>query len=312
MVRQLLTQQYDLDSFFDSIGGQRKILMSAISVIIPAKNESRTIERVVRAAARLEEVCEVLVVNDGSTDDTAKKAELGGARVISHPYSMGNGASIKSGSRAAIGEILVFMDGDGQHDPEQIEDLVSEIRGGADLVVGARNAEGQANLGRSLANRFYNWFASTISGFDILDLTSGFRATRADRFRQFLYLLPNGFSYPTTSTMAFLRSGYKVKFVGIRVAKREGKSHIRPIRDGIRFLLIIFKIATLYSPLKVFVPVAAIFFLLGLSRYAYTFFFFGTFTNMSALLMVAAVQIFLIGLVSEQITSLIYKDRDGC
>ena len=281
-----------------------------ISVVIPAKNEARNLEKLLPKIQEELPGAEIIVVNDGSTDDTNEVVKEAGVRCVNHEYSLGNGAAIKSGARAAKGEVIVFMDGDGQHDPRQIGLLLEKIDLGADLVVGARHSGGQANIGRSLANKFYNWFASLITGFKIQDLTSGFRAVNANKFRQFLNLLPNGFSYPTTSTMAFLRSGYRVKFVPIEVAKREGKSHLRPIRDGVRFLLIIFKVATLYSPLKVFVPFAAVCFALGLSRYGYTYWYSGTFTNMSALLMVAAVQIFLIGLVSEQITSLIYKDRD--
>ena len=281
-----------------------------ISVVIPAKNEARNLEKLLPKIQEELPGAEIIVVNDGSTDDTNEVVKEAGVRCVNHEYSLGNGAAIKSGARAAKGEVIVFMDGDGQHDPRQIGLLLEIIDLGADLVVGARHSGGQANIGRSLANKFYNWFASLITGFKIQDLTSGFRAVNANKFRQFLNLLPNGFSYPTTSTMAFLRSGYRVKFVPIEVAKREGKSHLRPIRDGVRFLLIIFKVATLYSPLKVFVPLAAVCFALGLSRYGYTYWYSGTFTNMSALLMVAAVQIFLIGLVSEQITSLIYKDLD--
>lgn len=281
-----------------------------VSVVIPAKNEELAIGGVVSELVKMGRILEVIVVDDGSTDRTAEIAQDAGARVVSHSCSRGNGAAIKSGTREAAGELIVFMDGDGQHNPVQIGALLNEIDHGADLVVGARNPQGQATIGRSVANKFYNWFASLVTGFQIEDLTSGFRAVNARKFRQFLSLLPNGFSYPTTSTMAFLRSGYTVKFVPIEVSKRYGKSHIRPFKDGIKFLLIIFKVATLYSPLKVFVPIAAICFSLGLARYAYTFIYAGTFTNMSALLMVAAVQIFLIGLVSEQITALIYKDRE--
>jgi hypothetical protein len=176
------------------------------------------------------------------------------------------------------------------------------------MVVGARDGSGQASVGRSLANRLYNRLASWMTDHDVKDLTSGFRAVRADKFREFLHLLPNGFSYPTTSTMAFFRSAYPVDYVSIRVDKRVGtSSHIRPLKDGVRFLLIIFKIATLYSPLKLFAPVGATFLLLGSGYYAFTYLSYGRFTNMSALLLSAAVIIFLIGLISEQITSLTYR-----
>ena len=254
---------------------------------------------------------ELIVVDDGSSDDTAAVAAAHGATVLSSPYSMGNGAAIKRGARAATGEILVFMDADGQHDPAEITKLLERLGQGYDMVVGARDSSGQASAGRGLANRFYNRLASWMTGHRVADLTSGFRAARADRFREFLHLLPNGFSYPTTSTMAFFRSAYPVDYVPIRAARRVGNnSHIRPIKDGIRFLLIIFKIATLYSPLKLFAPAGMVFFLLGLGWYGWTLFTENRFTNMSALLMSAAVIVFLIGLISEQITSLTYR-RDA-
>jgi glycosyltransferase involved in cell wall biosynthesis len=204
----------------------------------------------------LHPTAELVVVDDGSTDATAQVAADAGARVVRHPYSMGNGAAIKSGARAAKGEILVFMDADGQHSPEDIAPLLARLDEGFDMVVGARQSGSQANLGRGLANGFYNRFASLMVGQRIEDLTSGFRAVRADKFREFLYLFPNGFSYPTTVTMSFFRAGYPVAYVPIHAGKRIGKSHLRPIRDGIRFLLIIFKVGTLYSPLKIFLPIA--------------------------------------------------------
>jgi len=283
--------------------------MTTVSIVIPAKNEAPSLGRLLPRIKKVMPEAEIIVVNDGSTDETEKVLSQFDVRVITHDESRGNGAAIKSGAREASGDVIVFMDGDGQHDPKLIPQLLERIDEGKDMVVGARNRKGQANIGRGIANAFYNWFASKVTGFRIQDLTSGFRAARTDKFREFLHLLPNGFSYPTTSTMAFLRSGFKVSYTPIEVNQREGKSHIKPVRDGIRFLIIIFKIATLYSPLKVFVPISFSFFLLGVVRYAYTYYTIGAFTNMSALLMVTAVQIFLIGLVSEQITSLIYKDK---
>jgi glycosyltransferase involved in cell wall biosynthesis len=219
---------------------------------------------------------------------------------------LGNGAAIKAGARVATGEILVMMDGDGQHKAEDIPSLIGKLDDGYDMAIGARDSGSHAGVGRLAANGMYNVFASMISGHRILDLTSGFRAVRADLFKRFLYLLPNGFSYPTTITMAFLRSGHPVTFVPIKAEKRTGKSHIRPVRDGLRFLAIIFKIATLYAPLKVFLPISGLFFVSGLSYYAYTFFTMGRFTNMSMLILSASVIIFLIGLISEQITALTF------
>ncbi len=222
---------------------------------------------------------------------------------------MGNGAAIKTGARNASGSVLVFMDADGQHDPASIQPLYEEIAQGFDMAVGARGSESQASTGRKLANRIYNTLASWMTGHKVRDLTSGFRAVRGDKFREFLYLLPNGFSYPTTSTMAFFRAGYSVTYVPINANKRAGVSHIRPLRDGARFLLIIFRVGTLYSPLKLFVPLSALHFAMGLIHYGYTFVVARQFTNMSALLFTTAVVIFLIGLVSEQITALIYANR---
>ena len=281
-----------------------------ISVIIPAKNEAGSVGDVVQGILSCLGDVEVIVVNDGSSDMTADVAASAGARVISHPYSKGNGSAIKTGARAAAGDVLVFMDGDGQHSASEIPRFLEALGNGADMVVGARSEGSQASLGRGLANKFYNWLSSWMSGTKIKDLTSGFQAVKAKKFRQFLYLLPNGFSYPTTSTMAFLRAGYSVEFIPIDAAKRLGKSHIKPVKDGIRFLLIIFKIGTLYSPLKLFVPIAFALFLVGISYYGYTFSTQGRFTNMSALLLSTSLIIFLVGLVSEQITALMYRETD--
>ena len=285
----------------------RYITPMTISFIIPAKNEGRSIGRVVEQIRRAYPDDEILVVDDGSDDDTAEKARNAGATIVHHPTSLGNGAAIKAGARKASGDILVMLDADGQHDPADIPRLLEKLDQGFDMAVGARAASSHANTARLAANGVYNVFASLITGHTIPDLTSGFRAVRASLFRDFLYLLPNGFSYPTTITMAFMRAGYSVEFVPIEAKKRKGKSHIRPLRDGIRFLIIIFKVATLYAPLKVFLPAASVFFLVGLGYYVYTYSTMNRFTNMSMLLFSAAVIIFLIGLVSEQITALNYK-----
>jgi len=250
---------------------------------------------------------EIIVVDDGSDDDTAAVATAAGATVISHPESLGNGAAVKSGARAATGDVIAFMDGDGQHDASELAPLLEQLDNGYEMAIGARDTGSHASVGRLFANGLYNGIASMMSGRKILDLTSGFRAARAAKFKQFLYLLPNGFSYPTTITMAFLRSGYPVTFEPIVAAKRVGKSHIRPIRDGVRFLIIIFKIATLYSPLKIFLPASGLFFVTGAGYYAFTYLTVGRFTNMSMLLFSAAVIVFLIGLISEQITALTYS-----
>lgn len=281
---------------------------TAVTVILPARNEAHTIGDVVSRIVLVVPRAEVIVVNDGSSDRTAEIAAEAGATVISHRLGLGNGAAIKTGARAARGEWLVFLDGDGQHDPADIPRLLERLAEGYDMAVGERDAASQAGIARRLANGLYNRLATYMTGQRIGDLTSGFRAARANRFREFLYLLPNGFSYPTTSTMAFFRSGYSVAYVPIRAARRIGNSHIRLFRDGVRFLLIIFKIGSLYSPLKMFVPMSLVFFLLGLGRYAFTLITEGRFTNMSALMFTTSVIVFMMGLVSEQITALMYKD----
>ena len=278
-----------------------------ISLILPAKNEAEGLRRTLPGMRQLLPEAEIIVVDDGSTDGTAEVARQYGATVLSSPYSMGNGAAIKRGARAATGDILVFMDADGQHDANLIPKLLARLDQGYDMVVGARGWGDQASVGRGMANGLYNRVATLMTAHYVADLTSGFRAVDAEKFKEFLHLLPNGFSYPTTITMAFFRSGYAVAYEPIPVAPRVGKSHIRPLRDGMRFLLIIFKIATLYSPLKLFAPASFMFFFLGLANYAYTYLTEGRFTNMSALLLSAAVIIFLIGLISEQITSLMYR-----
>ena len=278
-----------------------------ISLILPAKNEAEGLRRTLPGLRALLPQAELIVVDDGSSDETAEVARSHGARVLSSPYSMGNGAAIKRGARAAEGEVLMFLDADGQHAADAIPALLEKLEQGFDMAVGARGWDGQASVGRGLANGLYNRVASWMTGHRIADLTSGFRAVKAGKFREFLHLLPNGFSYPTTITMAFFRSAYPVAYVPIPVAARIGRSHIRLLRDGVRFLLIIFKIATLYSPLKLFAPAAALFGLLGVANYVHTYFTVGRFTNMSALLLSAAVIVFLIGLISEQITALTYR-----
>ena len=284
--------------------------MSRLSIILPAKNEAPALADLLPRLRATHPEAEIIVVDDGSTDDTRRVCAEADVNCLSSPYSMGNGAAIKRGARAASGDILVFMDGDGQHDPADVARLLAKLDEGYDMVVGARGWGSQAGVGRGVANTLYNWLATRMTGHEVADLTSGFRAVRADKFREFLHLLPNGFSYPTTSTMAFFRSAYPVAYLPIKAAQRVGKSHIRPLKDGIRFLLIIFKIATLYSPLKLFVPTSGLFFLLGCANYAWTFVHEGRLTNGSTLLWSAAVIVFLIGLISEQITSLIYR-RDA-
>lgn len=282
-----------------------------VTVVLPARNEADGLRKILPQLASLMAGAEILVVDDGSSDDTCAVCAAQGVQVISHPYPKGNGAAIKAGARAAKGDVIVFMDADGQHKPEDIPALMDKFREGYDMVVGARQSGSQAGLHRAVANDVFSRFASWMVMQPIADLTSGFRVVRARRFRQFLYLLPNGFSYPTTITMSFFRAGYGVAYVPIHSPRRSsGASHIHPLRDGLRFLLIIIKIGTLFSPQKLFLPVSAGFFLTGLAYYAYTYLTAGRFTNMSALLFISAIFTFLIGIVSEQISALHYKNID--
>lgn len=284
--------------------------MLNFSVVIPAKNEAQGLAMVLPELTERFPDAEIIVVNDGSTDDTAQVCERAGVQVITHPYSKGNGAAIKSGARAATRDYIVFMDGDGQHSPADIQSLLDKAEQGFDLVVGARSGlDSQASFARWSANTIYNRFASWMVERRIDDLTSGFRCVQRRKFMSFLYLLPNGFSYPTTTTMAFFRAGYSVEFVPITVARRVGKSHISLLRDGVRFLLIIFKVGTLYSPLKVYFPAAVITAGLGLLNYALWIFNDSLrFTNMTTLLILSGIVIFLMGLLSEQLTNLQFKD----
>jgi glycosyltransferase involved in cell wall biosynthesis len=283
----------------------------SVSVIIPVFNEAETIGKIIRDIISLYPDFEVIVINDGSTDETGARAREAGALVYSHPYNIGNGAAIKSGIRIASGQILIFMDGDGQHDAKDIEKMLSFFPD-YDMVVGARPKGYQASPWRAVGNRVYNRFASYVAKFPIQDLTSGFRAIKADIARSFLYLLPNTYSYPTTMTLGVLRSGRSVKYVPIHSQKRnKGKSKVRLFRDGVRFFMIITKICALYSPLRVFLPVSLFMFLLGLGYYTFTFIMWQRFTNMSALLFTTSILIFMLGLISEQIAQMRFERSEG-
>lgn len=283
----------------------------SVSVIIPVFNEAETVGEIIKGINGLHPEFEVIVINDGSTDETGARAREAGALVYSHPYNIGNGAAIKSGIRIASGKILVFLDGDGQHDPKEIEEMLRYFPD-YDMVVGARENGQHASFWRAMGNRVYNGFASYVAKFPIQDLTSGFRAIKADIARSFLYLLPNTYSYPTTMTLGVLRSGRSVKYVPIHSQKRSrGKSKVKLFRDGVRFFMIITKICALYSPLRVFLPVSLLMFLLGLGYYTFTFMMWQRFTNMSALLFTTSILIFMLGLISEQIAQMRFERSEG-
>ena len=285
-------------------------MSESVSIILPAKNEAKSLATLLPVLRKNFPEEEIIVVNDGSTDNTLEICEQNQVTVITHIYSMGNGAAIKTGARNASGDILMFMDADGQHNPEDINRLLEKINDGYDMAVGARQVNTHASLLRRIGNTIYNKLASIMTGYPIKDLTSGFRAARARHFRKFLYLLPNKFSYPTTSTMAFFRSGLPVAYVPIKAMSRAGagKSHIRLFHDGFRFLIIIVKIGALFSPMRFFLPISGLLFFTGLAYYGYTYYNFERLTNMSAILFLSSLFTFLIGIVSEQISALHYKD----
>lgn len=285
-------------------------LTPTLSVVIPAKNEAAGLRVLLPQLLALGVADEIIVVDDGSSDDSVAVCRTYPVVVISHPHSLGNGAAVKTGIRAARSDLVALMDADGQHRAEDLPLLLQRIAEGHDMVVGARNWDGHAGAHRGLANVLFNRLASWMVGRTVADLTSGFRVAKRALLKRFLYLMPNGFSYPTTTTMSFFRSGYSVAYQPVTVLQRSGASHIRPVRDGVKFLLIIFRIAVLYSPLKLFLPVSAFCFLCGLVYYIYTYHFFSRFTNMSALLFSTSVLVFLMGLISEQITMLNYRDSD--
>jgi glycosyltransferase involved in cell wall biosynthesis len=278
------------------------------SVLIPAFNEARAIGAVVAGLAAAGAWHEILVVDDASTDGTREAAEAAGARVIRHPYNKGNGASVKSGIRAASGEFVLIIDADGQHQPGDATRLVA-LLGEYDLVVGARSQSTQATLARRVGNSALNRLASYLTGRAIPDLTSGFRGARRECLREFLHLLPNRFSTPTTTTLAFVKAGYSVAFVPVEARARVGSSKIRLMRDGTKFMLITLKIVTIFSPLRVFLPISLASFLLGATYAAWTIATQSHITNSSVLLIMLAVIVFLVGLVSEQIAALRFEGR---
>ena len=280
----------------------------AVSIVIPAYNEGSAIAAVVAAMAAAGPWREIIVVDDGSSDETAALARKEGALIVRHPYNKGNGAAVKSGIRRASGEFVLIVDGDGQHRAADARRLVERL-GEYDLVIGARSSATQATHTRRFGNDALNRLASYLTGRHIPDLTSGFRAARRDYLLEFLHLLPNGFSTPTTTTLAFIKGGYNVAFEPIEAETRTGNSKIRLARDGTKFLMIILKIITIFSPLRVFLPIAVLSFVIGAAYAVWTIYTQSHITNSSVLLIVLAVMVFLVGLVSEQISALRFEGR---
>jgi glycosyltransferase involved in cell wall biosynthesis len=281
---------------------------AATSVVIPAFDEGAAVGEVVTALRQAAAWHEIVVVDDGSADDTGAHAAAAGAIVVRHPYNKGNGASVKSGIRRATGEFVLIMDGDGQHKPEDACRLVAGL-GEYDLVVGARDPATQASGRRRAGNALLNWLAGYLAGRPIPDLTSGFRAARREYLREFLGLLPNGFSSPTTITLSFIRAGYSVRFEPVQARQRTGHSKIRFARDGVKFFLILLRVITIFSPMRIFLPVSTLAFLVGVVYGVWNVFFHDRIPNGSVLAIMFAVIVFLVGLVSEQISALRASQR---
>ena len=276
-----------------------------VSVIIPAYNEAGSIGDVVMRIKAQPDLSpsEIIVVDDGSSDDTAVRALEAGARVVRHPYNLGNGASVKSGAATATGDVLVFMDADGQHLPKDIGKLLAHL-GQYDMVVGARTGDSDVSRFRAAGNRMLISVAQFLVGRKIDDLTSGFRAVKRECFEEFSHLFPQGYSYPTTITMALFSSGRFVKYVPLSSIRRRqgGTSNIQPFRDGLRFLFIMLRMIILFNPFKVFLPFAAFFLGVGLFNGLHDAWVLQKITASSMLALILGFFLLFFGVMTDQIS----------
>lgn len=285
-----------------------------LTVLLPAYREVVGVGAVVR---RIREVLdasswtyEILVVDDGSDDGTATAATAAGARVLVLPANLGNGAAAKAGIREARGRYCCLLDADGQHPPEGIPRLLEHLPT-YDMVVAARTPDSPQQLHRRAANWVFNRFSSYIVSYPIEDLTSGFRVFKTQIARQYLTLLPNRYSYPTTITLAIIRGGYAVKYVPVRTTVPLGRSTLRPVENGVRFLLVLFKIAANFEPGRVLLPVSAFLATLGLGYGAWSIGRHRQFSNGALLLLLMGVFTFLLALVAQKLSTVRSASRSA-
>jgi glycosyltransferase involved in cell wall biosynthesis len=284
------------------------------SVVIPAYNEGPRVGAIVRAIRERLPQAEIIVVDDASGDDTSAQAAAAGARVITRPHNVGNGAGVKTGVRAASGEVVVVMDADGQHDPDDLPRLLDHV-GRYDMVVATRlDRESQENAVRWLGNGAVNAFGSYLVGMPMLDLTSGYRAFKREVLLEFLHLLPNSFGWPNTSAMALAKAGYHIRFEPVAMRRRQGgRSTQKLFKNGIRNLLIMLRMVSLFAPLRVYFPVALAMFALSLLAYVASVAVNGVWLkipNATAALFVGGIVVFMFGLLAEQIAGLRFQRRD--
>jgi glycosyltransferase involved in cell wall biosynthesis len=278
-----------------------------VSIVIPAYNEGEaigeTLTDLFSVIGESTRRYEVIVIDDGSADDTGAMAESNGARVVRHRKNKGYGAALKTGVLASQAEIVVFYDADNQFDPKDIERIVEEAKD-ADAVLGARTSKSYAPFSRKGGKKLLSWLANYLSRQKIPDLNCGLRAIHRDVLLGYLHLLPNGFSASTTTTLVLLREGYDVKFVPITVKKRIGKSTVRPLQDGMDTALLVVRLTTLLDPFRVFGPMSFFFFVFG-CVWGLRYLIHGKGLSIASLfLLVSSVIIFFFGLVADQVASL--------
>jgi len=271
------------------------------TIIIPAYNEEEGIRSVINGLKSMPDKYEILVVDDGSTDNTFKIASETGVRVIRQPYNKGYGAALKTGIRNAKSNLVLFMDADGQHQTSDIKEIM-RYTGNYDMVVGARTKRTKISFLRKPGKKILAIIANYLAGMKIPDLNSGFRVIKKDVVMEFMHILPNSFSFTTTITLGCIMAGYSIKYVPINMLERVGTSKINPFRDGSRFILLMIRTIMLFNPLKIFLPISVIIFLLGISDLTYELIYYFNVSSLSILLFLSSLIVFFIGIMADQIS----------